>query len=490
MAKTSINIQPIKVGSELHNKREKELDYVNRELSQHNEYWEAGSQADRMAAIKAKYLKSTGQKMQAKATPIREGVIVIEQTTTMADLQKLANEFRQRFGIDCFQIAIHKDEGHANSKEWKPNLHAHMVFDWTDPKTGKTIKLDRQQMAEMQTITARVLEMDRGKSSEKKHLSAIQQKVAANEAKADDLDRLIAKKEKAVKSLQTMIDNANEAINKLQKSTESKEKEINKTTQYLAEKEQKLEKAKEELTVLQTQASQLEGKINSRPAAVYHGAKEAVWAFLRERGGIDAVKTENARIRAENAQIKADYNQVVRENTELRKANAAISRQNDQLRSSDDTLEQRLLRAATTAEYNMRQSAKMLSVFRYIDSQKIIEDGNPDELQVYSELCDYLMKDGHDFYSAEAKQKRDRILNQFDKDYPRMEEPVLRSGGWQPYPTTPEPFPSQKPQEEVNVTHSYNRAANHPIFPMGGGGGVSAQRIDDEDEKKKKKRKR
>lgn len=193
MAKqTSINVQPVKGGSEEHNKRKKKLDYVRKDLSHLNEYWECDTQANRLANIKALYQSKTGQKMQAKATPIREGVVVIQESTTMADLHRLADAYRDRLGVEVFQIAIHRDEGYQNSKEWKPNLHAHMVFDWTDHNTGKSVKLNRQKMAEMQTITAEVLGMERGQSSEKKHLTAQQFKAAAEAQRAEQLKEQIA----------------------------------------------------------------------------------------------------------------------------------------------------------------------------------------------------------------------------------------------------------------------------------------------------------
>ena len=193
MAKqTSINVQPVKGGSEEHNKRKKQLDYVRKDLSHLNQYWESDTQANRLANIKALYQSKTGQKMQAKATPIREGVVVIQDSTTMADLHRLANAYRDRLGIEVFQIAIHRDEGYQNSKEWKPNLHAHLVFDWTDHNTGKSVKLNRQKMAEMQTITAEVLGMERGKSSEKKHLTAQQYKAAAEAERAKQLQEQVA----------------------------------------------------------------------------------------------------------------------------------------------------------------------------------------------------------------------------------------------------------------------------------------------------------
>lgn len=195
---TSIHVQPVKGGSEQHNKREKELDYIRSELSHLNEYWEKDTQTARLENIKSRYLKSTGQKMQAKATPIREAVVVIKSETTMEDLKKLSNAYRQRFGIDTFQIAIHKDEGYPKG-EWKPNLHAHLVFDWTNQETGKSLKLNRQDMVEMQTITAEVLQMDRGVSSDKQHLTAQQYKSFAEEAKLKQLEEEKARKEKQMK---------------------------------------------------------------------------------------------------------------------------------------------------------------------------------------------------------------------------------------------------------------------------------------------------
>ena len=200
MAQTSIHFQPVKPGSEAHNKREKELDYVHKERSSMNEYWQKDSQAARLADITETVKAKTGRKMQAKATPIREAVVVIEDTTTMDDLQNLAQRLQQRFGIDVFQIAIHKDEGYKHSKQQlKLNLHAHLVADWTDHKSGKSLKLGRNDMAEMQTICAEVLGMERGKSSDKKHLSALQYKTKAEEERAQVMEE---ENQKAVQELE------------------------------------------------------------------------------------------------------------------------------------------------------------------------------------------------------------------------------------------------------------------------------------------------
>lgn len=79
------------------------------------------------------------------------------------------------------QIHIHRDEGHSTThpsqkgEEWKPNLHAHLCLDWTKPN-GKSLALTQLHMSQLQTLTAEILGMERGVSSDVKHLSAVQYK--------------------------------------------------------------------------------------------------------------------------------------------------------------------------------------------------------------------------------------------------------------------------------------------------------------------------
>lgn len=211
MAQTSIHFQAVKGGSEEHNKRTKKLDYVHHELSSMNEYWQSDSQEARLAFVTANAKAKTGRKMQAKATPIREAVVVIKDTTTMDDLHRLAERLQRRFGIEVFQIAIHKDEGYRKGKDdLKLNLHAHLVADWTDHQSGKSLKLNRNDMAEMQTICAEVLAMERGKSSEKQHLSAIQFKIAAEEQRAEGIQFNITQLTEKKIAMSDVIQNLNQ----------------------------------------------------------------------------------------------------------------------------------------------------------------------------------------------------------------------------------------------------------------------------------------
>ena len=207
MAATSINIQPIKGGSEAHNYRTKDLAYVRKDLSDKNESYSIDTVENRLATIKRTYRENTGQKMQKKATPIREGVVVIDRSTTMKQLRNFADKCEKRFGIKAFQIHMHKDEGHHNSKEWKENLHAHIVYDWTNEK-GKSIKLNRQDMDEMQTMLSESLKMEQGVSSDKKHLSAIQFKNQAEEQRAQELEKTLKELRKQVTVIKTQKNGA------------------------------------------------------------------------------------------------------------------------------------------------------------------------------------------------------------------------------------------------------------------------------------------
>ena len=180
MAKSSINIQPVKVGSEKHNQRLKSYDYVRSELSHLNTSYFKESISSAFSRIKQTYQLNTGQKMQKKATPIREGVVLIKENHTADDLVRLGQRLQKRFGIKLIQAYTHKDEGHWEEGKWHPNLHGHMVFDWTD-EYGKSIKLNRYQMCDMQTLVAEELEMERGIPSDRTHLSAIAFKVQEEE---------------------------------------------------------------------------------------------------------------------------------------------------------------------------------------------------------------------------------------------------------------------------------------------------------------------
>ena len=246
---TSVHMQACKVGSsETHNLREKQLSYVVPEMSPLNESVIHEHIPEALARIEATYTEVTGQRIQPTATPLKEAVLVIREDTTIEQVEKFGELCRQELGITPIQFHIHRDEGHYDSatKEWKPNLHAHIVFDCTcrehrlverpakfskemkskngKPQTklidnyGKIVRLSKADMSRMQDLASIATGMERGVASDKVHLDAQRYKaqVIAEEVKVleqtrDDLGYTvrsiegdIAAKEKEMKRIDVL----------------------------------------------------------------------------------------------------------------------------------------------------------------------------------------------------------------------------------------------------------------------------------------------
>ena len=207
--KSSIHIKPCRVTSSgAHNRRTAEYMrnigksqiYIVPELTADNEQWinpNFGSPDLRAhyENIKRMVKEKTGRAMQEKererkgkngkiikvagCSPIREGVLIIRPDTTLADVRKFGEECQRRWGITPLQIFLHKDEGHwlsgqpesgdresfqVGEKWFKPNYHAHIIFDWMNHDTGKSRKLNDEDMTEMQSLASDILLMERGQS--------------------------------------------------------------------------------------------------------------------------------------------------------------------------------------------------------------------------------------------------------------------------------------------------------------------------------------
>ena len=216
--KSSIHIKPCNVASsEAHNRRTAEYMrnigkskiYIVPELTADNEQWINSDFGNpelqaHYENIKRMVKEKTGRAMQEKererkgkngkitkvagCSPIREGVLLIRPDTTLADVHKFGEECQRRWGITPLQIFLHKDEGHwlngqpdpedresfkVGERWFKPNYHAHIVFDWMNHDTGKSRKLNDEDMTEMQSLASDILMMERGQSKSvtgKEHL--------------------------------------------------------------------------------------------------------------------------------------------------------------------------------------------------------------------------------------------------------------------------------------------------------------------------------
>ena len=235
--KSSIHIKPCNTkSSEAHNRRTAEYMrnigtskiYIVPELSADNEQWinpnfgnpDLQTHYDN---IKRMVKEKTGRAMQEKererkgkngkiikvagCSPIREGVLLIKPDTTLADVKKFGEECQRRWGITPLQIFLHKDEGHwlsgqpevedkesfqVGEKWFKPNYHAHIVFDWMNHDTGKSRKLNDNDMMEMQTLASDILLMKRGQSKAETGKEHLERNDFIIEKQKEEMSRLDA----------------------------------------------------------------------------------------------------------------------------------------------------------------------------------------------------------------------------------------------------------------------------------------------------------
>ena len=278
--KASVHVKPCNTGqSELHNRRDpdyiKKLNptkiYVRLDLTKHNASYVApemeGITLDQyLDSIRVMIKQKTGRAMQEKeikypgkggkmitrqgASPIRECVVVTEKDTKLKDLLRFTKEVEKKWGIKALQVHIHRDEGHCevpgDEKTWVPNYHAHIIWDWMDHSTGKSRKLNADDMSEMQDMVAEALDMERGQKK--------------SETGLDHLEReqfIKQKLEKEKKQLEEEKRKAQSEKDKAEKKAQEAKEEAKKA---VAEKDEAEKKAQEAKTALSSAESKITEK--------------------------------------------------------------------------------------------------------------------------------------------------------------------------------------------------------------------------------------
>ncbi len=241
---TSDHVKPCNIGSsEAHNRRTpeylkhiaKENFYIRTDLTPQNSSWVSelldGKDLTTYYNDIARMVKEkTGRAMQTKertivnkktgrakvisgSSPLRESVVVCKADTTIDRLRAYCDRCHQQWGITALQIHIHLDEGHYgipnDNATWKPNYHAHIIWDWMNHETGKSYKLGREDMSLMQDMVAECLGMERGTRKEetgKTHLERADFIIAKQQQEAERLDNDNRNKEQRSKELDTEIE--------------------------------------------------------------------------------------------------------------------------------------------------------------------------------------------------------------------------------------------------------------------------------------------
>ena len=243
IAKASEHIKPCNIAQcERHNRRDPDYIaslnparlYIRTDLTHNNECYIAPCMESRTLPQHYDFLKAlvkerTGRAMQEKdveykdkngkirvrkgSSPIREGVVNIKPDTTIDDLLHYVNRVHEKWGITAIQIHMHRDEGHYENLEdkstWQPNLHAHIIWDWIDHSTGKSFKLNADDMSQIQDMVAETLEMERGKRKAETgaaHLERNEYILKVQEEKKEKLQKEIdAEEAKAAKMAQASL---------------------------------------------------------------------------------------------------------------------------------------------------------------------------------------------------------------------------------------------------------------------------------------------
>lgn len=159
----------------------------------------------------------------------------IKDSTTMQDLEKLTEHFLKKYGFQCYQIAIHRDEGHINEQGEKViNHHAHLEFITLDKETGRNRQreLSPSVLRQIQDEVAEILGMERGvykqisktkrieprkyaqmKEQEKRERKELTQELRKENARNADLQEKLTATQKELESAKSDILKQKEAEN-------------------------------------------------------------------------------------------------------------------------------------------------------------------------------------------------------------------------------------------------------------------------------------
>ena len=350
MSKTSIHIKPCNIAqSEAHNRRDKDYlkslnpdqIYIDTFLTPFNKSYvtpelEFTSLQEYYEELKAMVKEKTGRAMQEKdveytdkngrkrvrkgSSPLREGVAVIEEGTTLEDLKRFTAAVQKRWYIRAIQIHIHRDEGHYEENERGrrirvPNYHAHIVWDWMDHKTGKSYKLSEKDMSEMQDLLADMLKMERGQKKSETGLEHLEREEFILKKLKDD-QKAVKEKTEALESEIKGLDFDEEELSVpeietdsiVKKAKEAIRKELSIPVPVVGREKWKEEREEARKTIMADMEDDLiaakgsqKRKILSYGKALYKQTKREIYKISEEN---KRLKGENQRLTKENDNLK------------------------------------------------------------------------------------------------------------------------------------------------------------------------------------------
>ncbi|MGL2729361.1 hypothetical protein ACQJ6T_07965, partial [Helicobacter pylori] len=195
-----------------------------------------------------------------KATSYQWSLVVnIKTNTTMSDLEKLAEHFEIKYGFQCYQIAIHRDEGYMDENN-QPHInhHAHMEFITLNKKNGKNMMrkayLSPKNFREIQTEIAQILGMERGADKRVSGTERIEPRKYA-QMKNQERKKLEAK-DKELNTLESKLQDKDKTINELQERPTTEQ--YSQLERANSEQTQTIQEKDKEIATLNTLNAKLE----------------------------------------------------------------------------------------------------------------------------------------------------------------------------------------------------------------------------------------
>lgn len=314
----------------------------------------------------------------------------IKPDTTMQDLERLAKHFETKYGFQCYQIAIHRDEGHIDDNGLEQiNHHAHLEFITLDKESGKNRQreLKKKDLRQIQTEVAEILQMERG---EDKRISKRERIEPRKYGAMKEKEREVLRKQK--ENAQATIDTLEGQMDRLRQSLRTTNETIKRHNKqenaFLDEfdeflgtdtrkmsfadsrqaHKQKIKELKNENLSLKEQKTRLE---QERKSWIGQGYTQEEFQKLR------ALAEKGKRADELEKEIQALKEAHIRELQEKERLNQALK---NELVLQNEKLETENLELKAELEY-MRESLK--------NASKIVENQKNDVGQLESEKNDF-----------------------------------------------------------------------------------------------------
>ncbi|SEG01748.1 hypothetical protein [Parabacteroides chinchillae] len=406
--KTGIKFKPCNVGTaEAHNRRIRAYcEAVARKFGQ-TYFWEAYRHLnvswrsptypkplpDVLEDLKVLVKQKTGRAMQCKdveytdrktgkkrkrsgSSAIREGCPPIKSDTKIKDFDRFVKWLADK-GITVISIDLHHDEGHADplTDDFLPNHHAHIIVDWMDHATGKSIKLNANDCKEMQTVLAESLGMERGTPKEDSGIEGLNAIEYKEKMARENNRRLTAENDRLEshnEQLGLQVLEAEKSIEDLEQRRKEKKKALDEENGSalmsgvanlfgkgrFAEIERENERLTDENSRMKTDVARMEAQVAKIPMLVERQVRRTI--ADNNEAHAEEIRTLNATHSREQQALQSKFSDLSRRYREMESGNRMVI---DNLKREKETMLARMEAMLSMLGGNLEKAIRALIQF-------------------------------------------------------------------------------------------------------------------------------